>query len=264
MGYTDSSKQKSIQSCMLTYGCEWPMQSTSVKDKARQTLINRYGVDNIAKIRYRMNVDTHRELSKAEVYNNSVLITADPDRLQDSRYYMSLCNELDSCQIDYVVAFPWDDTDALRAQLRPKSEVFVDNCELYRLTTEMTNQFLLKNDYRPLPRGQVLCLGHVYNGQVIQVMTFGRVRNPGQYYIKLIRAVTAPEIAVIGGYNALSSSASTEFGVDNVMTTADRTKKSFNKLYPLLGLHVKRKEQTVRHIMYRKPMYDCGHIVFGT
>lgn len=262
--YTENSRAKAIEACRTSLGCDWPMQSIEVKKKAAHTLQERYGVDNYAKIRYITDVDVQAELQDAEIFNNTALITAKESNLVDSRYYTSLCKHLEERSIGYVVAFPWDNLNKIRNQLNPKKDIFAESCQLYRITADYANEFLCNYDYRPIPRGQLLCLGHVLDGQLIQVMTFGKVRNPGEYHIRLIRAVTHPDFAVIGGYNALSNSASVEFGVHKVCVTCDKAKPAFNRLYPLLGMQLLGYQQTARHLIHGQSMYDCGYTLFGT
>ena len=261
---TVEALNKSIETCRIHHGCDYPMQSSDVREKSAATLLNRYGVDNIAKVRYLVDVDIYSELNNAETVANTAMIIADRSKMKDSRYYMSLCRSLDALGVNYVIVWPWEDVNCVRDQLCPTKDVFAEDCEIYRLTDVATKCFLLENDYKKLPRGAVLSIGHIKNGKIVQVLTFGKVQRPSDYYIKLISAVTRRSTCVVGGFNQLSKAASIEFGVHHLMTKADRAKPAFNKLYPLLGFREIGKEQTARHIANCYSMYDCGKIIYGT
>lgn len=102
---TVQALNKSIETCRIHHGCDYPMQSSEVRDKAIATLLDRYGVDNIAKVRYLVDVDIYAELNNAEIVGNTAMIVADKFKMTNSRYYMSLCKLLDSLHINYVIVW---------------------------------------------------------------------------------------------------------------------------------------------------------------
>lgn len=56
--------------------------------------------------------------------------------------------------------------------LLPKKKVYARKCQIYLLKREVTNAFLDKYHLQGKCRGQAICLGLVYEGELYQVMTF--------------------------------------------------------------------------------------------
>lgn len=131
--------------------------------------------------------------------------------------------------------FDWDDTDKIIQMLLPKKCIFARKCTIYKLRTEVAEQFLRDFHLQGTCRGQVLCLGLVLDGVLYQVMTFGKSRYDKSHYVELLRLCTRPGYIVVGGASRLFSYATSEFGLHNIVSYCDLSK--FNgDVYEKIGM----------------------------
>lgn len=266
-GNNPEAREKAKATSIRNRGVPYAMQSKEVRDKSRDTLMREYGVDNYAKIRYQkeeIDVDVISELAAARNVGQCYVISAKPEKMQDCRYYNTLVFQLNRLiPKNYVIVYPWEDIDKICEMIKSNQYIHADECQVYRLTKEITEEFLRENDYQPVPKGQVLCLGLVKDDQIIQVMTFGKVRSTSEHYVELLRVCTKRGLKVIDGLNRLSDSASVEFGVYNIVTYIDSAKPAI--LYDLgqLGL-TKLGPADARMIRWNgKKLFTCSRTVYS-
>lgn len=155
---------------------------------------------------------------------------------------------------------------------------------LYKLNKHVADEWL--NKYHPLkaPKGNILCLGLVKDAEIYCLMTFKKSRDP-QYVAELSRMWTLPGHEIIGGYDVLSSAASS-LGLYNIVAYV---KLSFENVedYESIGMQYSRSIQRTRWWIHNneekmtdasrrqrhlsetdminggwRPTYDCGQSVY--
>ena len=186
-----------------------------------------------------------------------------------------------------VHIWDWDNKEIMARMLAPKIRISCDDMELYRLNTKVTNDFLNQNHYIGKCRGQLLCLGLVKDGDIYQVMTFGKPKFDKSHTIQIYRMCTKLGYEIDGGYDRLSRFAS-EFGLYDIIAYADFSKTDGSE-YEAIGM--KFDHQTQPRLIWSKdtkyinstlvisgkstyhsdqellddgwlPVYDCGQRVY--
>ena len=134
-----------------------------------------------------------------------------------------------------IHVFDWDDLDKIINLLLPKTRVFARNCKIYRLNKSVADKFL--NDYhiQKSCKGQLLYLGLVKDGELYQVMTFGKPRYDRKHDVELLRLCTRPGYTVVGGASKLFSFATSEYGLNNIISYCDRS-KFLGTVYEKIGM----------------------------
>lgn len=131
--------------------------------------------------------------------------------------------------------FDWDDWDKVIDMFKPRQRVYARNCEIYRLNLDVAVEFLDKYHLQGSCRGQLLCLGLVHRGELLQVMTFGKSRYDKSHAVELLRLCTKPGYSVVGGASRLFSFATNEYGLSNIISYCDRAKFT-GDVYEKLGM----------------------------
>lgn len=183
----------------------------------------------------------------------------------------------------------WDNVDVVIDQLKNKTELNASEFQVYKLTEEVTDEFLIQNCIHGTCQGQLLSLGLVKNDTVYQVMTFGKSKRNENYHIEMKRACTKIGYKIIDGYDLLTQVASQEFGVDSCVTYQDLSKIS-DIDYEALGMKLlkvnsprlfwsKGKRYISNYLVQNPnteytetqlladswlPVYDCGQAVYVT
>lgn len=104
--------------------------------------------------------------------------------------------------------YPWDNLEKIVWQLKPKAEINLDVCSMFKLNKQPAIEFLNRYHLQNSCRNQLLFWGIVKDNEIIQLMTFGKPRYSKNYSIELMRYCTKPEISISGGYMNLFYGAS--------------------------------------------------------
>lgn len=123
-----------------------------------------------------------------------------------------------------IHVWDWDDWDKVIDLVAPKTVLSSEDMSIYRLTPEVTNQFLKENDIHQTCRGQLVSFGLVKDEQVYQVMTFGKPKYDHSYNVQMMRMCTRRGFEITGGFDRLSHFASADYGLSRIIAYCDRSK----------------------------------------
>lgn len=123
-----------------------------------------------------------------------------------------------------IHVWDWDDWDKVIDLIAPKIVLSSEDMSIYRLTPEVTNQFLNENDIHRTCRGQLVSFGLVKDEQVYQVMTFGKPKYDHSYNVQMMRMCTKRGFEITGGFDRLSHFASADYGLSRIIAYCDRSK----------------------------------------
>ena len=267
--YTLQSQQlKStvLDTMVRKYGVTNPMQIPEIQAKAQSTCLQKYGftfcpnnrISNLNK-EFANSLNEHQLKTEFElklenksydihIQNTNILIEIDPtythniignhwgmgvDKLYHSKKSQIASDNGYRC----IHIFDWDDKDKIIDMLSPKKRVYARKCEIYKLNADVAVKFLNEYHLQGSCRGQLLCLGLVYQNELLQVMTFGKPRYDKHHDVELLRLCTKPGYAVIGGASRLFSYATNEFGLNNIISYCDRSKFT-GAVYEKLGMRL--------------------------
>lgn len=272
--WTPEMQEKLRQTCLEKFGVENPSKSPEVIDKIKSTMLERYGVEWATMLdSARAHVDRLSKINRAfadkivselgldvefefplggkifdlKIGGTNVLIEIDPTYTHNavgnhwtdvglpSSYHRNKSRIAKEAGYRCIHVFDWDDWDKICMLLQPKTKIYARKCKIYRLNREVTDEFLNKYHIQGSVKGQVLRLGLVCDGQLVQVMTFGKSRYDKSADVELLRLCSRPDVAVVGGAERLFKFATEKMYARNIVSYCDLSK--FNgDVYERLGM----------------------------
>ena len=138
--------------------------------------------------------------------------------------------------IQLIHVFDTDDIrvckDIIKTKLGKANRIFARKCKVVELSTAECNSFLDNfHIQHSCPASVRLALK--YNGEIVEVMTFGKPRFNKNYDWELLRLCTAPDLVVVGGASKLLTWFELHF-TGNIISYCDRRFSSGN-VYRNLG-----------------------------
>lgn len=112
------------------------------------------------------------------------------------------------CGYRLLSYFDWYDEDGFIDIIRSKlnlchNRVYARKTILQQIEQREANEFLEANHLQGKATGQSVCLGLFYNGDLVEVMTFGKPRMAKKWDWELIRLCTKKDWVVVGGKSKL-------------------------------------------------------------
>lgn len=135
--------------------------------------------------------------------------------------------------------FDWDDLDKVIQTLLPKKVVYPRSCTVAEIDYSTASKFEMQYHLQGDCRGQSVCLGLYYEGELVQVMTFGKPRYTNKYQWEVLRLCTHSEYRVVGGAGKLFKHFLRQYNPQSIVSYCDLAK--FNgDVYQQLGFkHVR-------------------------
>lgn len=125
--------------------------------------------------------------------------------------------------------FDWDNWNKIVDLIqKPLVQVYARQCILYKLRPEVAKQFIHQYDIYDNFRGQILFLGLVYQGNLVQVMSFRKASKLSKHYIQICSMCTKFRYQVVGGFSKLLNFATRYLELYNIVVYNDNSKFSGN------------------------------------
>ena len=266
---------KITQAFISEYGFKRAIQLPEFRHKMIDTMIARYGVEyytkskqidditisNINKkfserlyelgIQHEIEFYLSNNIYDIRLLDERTLIEIDPTYTHNAignhwdsegvaqGYHLSETKLANQSGYRCIHIFDWDDQEKILNMLIPKKAIHARKCDIFILKQKVANDFLDEYDLQGKCRGQVLCLGLVYEGQLYQVMTFGRARYDKKFEVELLRLCTKPGYTVVGGASRLFKFAVNTYEIESVISYCDLSK--FNgDIHEQMGMHLLR------------------------
>lgn len=135
-----------------------------------------------------------------------------------------------------IHVFDWNDWNDILHLIQPRKSIFARKTRLYVIKNKsLVNNFLNDNHLQGTVRGQLLCLGLVYDDELIQLMTFGKPRYNKKYDCELLRLCTKQGISVVGGSSKLFSYATKYMSMGKIISYCDLSKFT-GDVYEKIGM----------------------------
>ena len=252
------AKEVARKSMIERYGVPYALMSKEIRDKASNSIYNKYGkVSQNGKI----------QLSKSDIHN----IYYEDDKYivfksQDS--YMlenvQLCDFIYTINKIPVVVYLDEDPEKVIGQLDLSSNKTIDaeSLTVYKLTHEATYEFIHENDYKIDLDSMVLSLGLAEDQTLYQVMIFTRNKHNKDYKLQLSRICNKKGHTILGGLDKQSTIASTQLGVNSCIAYQDQSKPFMNKRFESIGMHFLKQNHGKKIIKGGQTIYDCGTNVY--
>ena len=207
------------------YGVDNCMQLEWVKAKLEQSLMDKYGVSHAVfinnnenrpvissinrkfgakldelSINYEFEKRLHNRSYDIYIPMNETLVEINPTITHNS--YMSIFKDGHPLATDYhkektllakkngfrcINVFDWDDWDIILQLIKKRDIIYARKCELRKVDQLIANQFTADNHLQGSCKGQIENYGLYYEGQLVEIMTFGYARYNKNYKWELLR-----------------------------------------------------------------------------
>lgn len=137
-----------------------------------------------------------------------------------------------------IHVFDWDDWDRVIDLVRQRDKVGARQCDIVKLDTKTAELFTSRYHLAGSCRGQTECYGLVNDGQLLEVMTFGKPRYNKKYDWELLRLCSLQGITVVGGASKLFSAFVTAHQSDrsqSIISYCDKSKFT-GSVYQQIGM----------------------------
>lgn len=214
------SKQRMHEVCLEKYGVDWFCQLKQCREAAHQTIsqANRTVGAALASI----GCDVAYELSLGSysydlaIPSQHLVIEINPSYTHNTEgnhygvarsidYHLKKTQTAADNGYRCVHIFDWDNVDKVLQMFTPKTNVYARRCAIDEIDADTANEFESLYHLQGPVKGQKVCLGLFYQGQLIQIMTFGKPRYNNKYDWELLRLCTAAQYRVVGGAKRLWS-----------------------------------------------------------
>lgn len=140
----------------------------------------------------------------------------------------------------------WDDREKILELLQPRTPIYARKCKVKSIDQREANIFLKRYHLQNGAKMQKVCLALIYEGEIVEVMTFGPPRFNKNFEWELIRLCTKTGIRVLGGSQKLWKHFIEEYNPKSIISYCDRSKFS-GKIYGDLGFTLKNEGMPSRH-----------------
>lgn len=134
-----------------------------------------------------------------------------------------------------IHVFDWDDWSKIVQLVKPKTAVYARKCTLKRIGTKAADEFTTKYHLQGKCRGQVENYGLYYEGELVEVMTFGKPRYTKKYDYELLRLCSKDDVRVVGGASRLFKAFIKDHPEASIISYCDLSKFT-GKVYEEIGM----------------------------
>lgn len=252
-----SITQRSIEAihatCKERYGVDWPCQLEQCRQAsgAKSTVNDKFksiceSNDILLESEYHLGSYSY----DFKVVGQNILIELNPTYTHNvignhwnskglAYDYHQLKSELaESKGFRCIHIFDWDDYAKILNMLRPKQTVYARHCTILDVSSIDCALFLNSYHLQNTCRGQKVKLGLYYNGELIQIMSFGKPRYNSNYEWELLRLCTHAQYRVLGGTSKLFKHFINTYESSSIISYCDRSKFT-GEVYTEIGMSLK-------------------------
>lgn len=269
---TTEYREKFTHTMMERYGTSIALRNPQILDKLRKTCQTKYGVayncmrpecrssyTTISKINLAFNSLLEQNSIVCELefplcrfsYDfkiDNVLVEIDPSITHNSA--MSIFKDTLPTAPDYhlrksevawkhgyrcIHVFDWDDWHKVVQLLLPTEAVYARKCELQKIDKVTADKFTAEYHISSKCNGQLENYGLFFEGELIEVMTFGKPRYNKNYDYELLRLCTKSGLRIVGGASKLFHRFVVEHPQASVISYCDRAKFT-GAVYEQIGM----------------------------
>ena len=165
---------------------------------------------------------------------------------KDKNYHINKLKVAEDNGYKCVMIWDWDNKDTVLNQFAKKEPVYARKCEVLDVNKDETKQFLNSYHLQGNCIGDIVRLGLFYDGELIELMTFGKPRYNKKYQWELLRLCTKSGYMVIGGAEKLFKAFCELYKPESVVSYCDRSKFS-GEVYIRLGFELTGKLKPSKH-----------------
>ena len=167
-------------------------------------------------------------------------------KIRPSNYHAEKTNFAKEHGYNCIHIFDWDDPNKIISLLQNKEKVQARKCEVKEIDKRVAKEFLENYHLQGSTREVKFAYGLFYEGELVEVMTFGKPRYNKKYEYELLRLCTAPAISVVGGAGKLLSFFEEQVKPKSIISYCDLSK--FNgEVYERLGFKLEDRTLPAKH-----------------
>ena len=246
-------REKIIATNMERYGVPWYWFSPDIASSTGHISENnkRFGkwLENIG-LQYEFELVIEDRQFDIHILDSNLLIEVDPtvthnivmspwtpDKGLDPRYHLMKSEVAWRNGYKCIHIFDWDNYLGLVSMLTKKQKIHARACEIHSIDRVTAQQFTQKYHLQGSCKGQSICYGLYYNGELVQVMTFGKSRYNKNYDFELLRLCSKNDVRVVGGPSKLFSQFVKSNPNKSVLSYCDLSKFS-GEVYEAIGMRL--------------------------
>ena len=253
-------QEKAKETILKEYGVEYFCQHKKCIDangyriskinKKLSVLLDKVGVKNelefiLDNVGYDLKVgSTLLEINPSFTHNvtHGPIFGGKPRKCVSPDYHLLKTKTAKERGYNCIHIFDWDDKDKIIALLLNKNEIYARKCSVQEISNKEAREFLDEYHLQSSTRQVQYAYGLFYEGELVEVMTFGKPRYNKGYKYELLRLCTKRGLKVVGGANKLLQYFEVHVKPTSIISYCDLSK--FNgEVYEKLGFTLK--DQTV-------------------
>ena len=161
-------------------------------------------------------------------------------------YHLSKSEKAKENGFHCVHVFDWDDKMKVINLLKDKESVGARKCEVKEITKKEAKEFLDKYHIQGSTRSSLYAYGLFHEGELVQVMTFGKPRYNKKYEYELLRLCTKEGLSILGGASKLLSYFEKQVSPKSILSYCDLSKFS-GEVYEKLGFTLSSQTPPAKH-----------------
>ena len=234
---------------VLVPGCnEHNNVRISSSNKLFSTLLNQQSIQHIFEFGINYDVSNGHSIKwyDIKIEDSPILIEIDPTYTHNvvGNHWSSGLEpnyHLDKSQIAWkngyrcIHVFDWDDVNRIVQLIGPKKTIYARKCDIKSVDQFTAEQFTRENHLQGSCRGQKINYGLYYEGELVELMTFGTPRYNRNCDLELLRLCTKSDLKVVGGASKLFKAFRREHSAESVISYCDLAKFS-GEVYSRLGM----------------------------
>lgn len=244
-------REKMIETTMKNHGVPYYVMSPEYLNPEKSNVISQVN-KSIAKRLNSRNIETEfeyridRKCYDIHILNTNILLEIDPTYTHNgvgnhwdknglpAKYHLEKTMLAIENGYRCIHVFDWDNLDKVIKLVTPKTSIHARNCTLAEIDYNTASRFELKHHLQGDCRGQEICLGLYHNGELMEVMTFGKPRYNKKYQWELLRLCTHSDYGVAGGAQKLFSYFLRVHNPESIISYCDLAKFT-GQVYEKLG-----------------------------
>lgn len=272
-------QEKTVRTCLDKYGVPWPCMTEQARTSSKKVIshinvnfsecLKKFGID------FEFEKSVERKSYDLYVKGSNILVEINPTVSHncvfnvysgkmidnpDVYYHLNKTKLAESNGFRCIHVWDWDDWDKVVDLVLPVTRrIYARNCQVVELDKVTTNEFLNSNHLQGTCRSQKVRLGLMYEGELVEVMTFGKPRYNRKFEWELLRLCTPSITSVVGGPSKLFSHFVRTYHPASILTYCDRSKFT-GDVYKNIGMTLTDEGTPGKHWYSYKTSEKMQHI----
>lgn len=179
-----------------------------------------------------INSNTLVEIDPTYTHNSVVVPYGDP---HDNNYHLMKTKLAEENGYHCIHVFDWDDHMNIFNLVKKREKIFARKCNIDIIDQKTAEIFTAKHHIQGSCRGQKITYGLFFEGELVEVMTFGKPRYNKNYDLELLRLCTRTGLEVVGGASKLFKRFIKDYPDKSILSYCDYAKFS-GSIYTILGM----------------------------